>query len=72
MLGVDITMIVRLNLLYLIKYKTNKGGNTPFKTNIMKRKIENFIFTFIIYFSAFGWVCLFLQLCAQADKWLGL
>ena len=38
----------------------------------MKGKIENFIFSFIIYFSAFGWVCLFCQLCAHADKWLGL
>ena len=38
----------------------------------MKRKIENFIFDCIIYLSAFGWVCLFLQLCAHADKWMGL
>jgi len=38
----------------------------------MKRRIENFIFDCIIYFAAFGWTCLFLQLMAYADKWIGL
>lgn len=38
----------------------------------MKRRIENFIFDCIIYFAAFGWTCLFLQICAHVDKWIGL
>ena len=42
------------------------------KTNTMKRKIENFIFDTIIYVAAFGLVCTFCQICAHADKWMGL
>lgn len=42
------------------------------KTQTVRRKIENFIFDCIIYFAAFGWVCLFLQICAHVDKWVGV
>lgn len=38
----------------------------------MKRKTENFIFDCIIYLAAFGFTLGFLQLCAHADKWVGL
>jgi len=41
-------------------------------TNIMKRKIENFIFDCIIYLAVFGAMCTFCQLMAHADKWMGL
>ena len=50
---------------YTIKY-------VKCKTQTLRRKIENFIFDTIIYVAAFGFVCLFCQLCAHADKWMGL
>jgi hypothetical protein len=52
--------------------KNKQGEQSPFKTNIMKRKIENFIFDCIIYLCAFAIAGTFVYLCASADKWMGL